>query len=445
MTLQEMLQKRAALIEQQKALVEAAKAMNRGLNPEESTKFDELNASIEGLDKLIEAEKRVASLTAALDEPAETVHRPQVVPGLPSQNNQKKDDGGFASIGEFVAAVRFGDSKGRLQALNEGPNGGRAVPDAFVDDIMPWRVNAEWQMGVGEDGGFAVPVQRRDTVMMLRPESGIMRTAANTIPAGAPPDAPISIPALQQGAKGVFGGVEVQWIGEGDEKPETQGNLREITWTPHEVAGHTVVTDKLLRNWAAAGTFIRNLLQGAVRNAEDLAFLVGDGVAKPLGVLNGGGVINVNRAKAGEVAFGDIADMLSKMLPEATPIWVASQSIMDQIIQLKDENGNSIFIRGDATQGIADRLFGRPIRWTGKVPSKGSRGDLMLVDRDYYLIKDGSGPFVAASEHVYFKNNKTVIKVFWNVDGKGWVDTPLTLEDGTTTVSPFVALDAPKE
>ncbi|MGD9644055.1 MAG: phage major capsid protein, partial [Elusimicrobiales bacterium] len=77
-------------------------------------------------------------------------------------------------------------------------------------------------------------------------------------------------------------------------------------------------------------------------------------------------------------------------------------------------------------------------------PALGSKGDLILVDFTYYLIKDGSGPFVAASEHVLFRQNKTVIKVFWNVDGKGWVNEPLTLEDGTTKVSPYVVLDVPQ-
>ncbi len=36
-----------------------------------------------------------------------------------------------------------------------------------------------------------------------------------------------------------------------------------------------------------------------------------------------------------------------------------------------------------------------------------------------------------------------VLKVFWNVDGKPWVDTALTLEDGSTQVSPYVILDVP--
>lgn len=49
---------------------------------------------------------------------------------------------------------------------------------------------------------------------------------------------------------------------------------------------------------------------------------------------------------------------------------------------------------------------------------------------------------MAASEHVKFTSNKTVIKIFWNVDGAPWMNEPFKEENGYE-VSPFVALDVP--
>ena len=49
---------------------------------------------------------------------------------------------------------------------------------------------------------------------------------------------------------------------------------------------------------------------------------------------------------------------------------------------------------------------------------------------------------MAASEHVKFLQNKTVIKIFWNVDGAPWLKAPFKEENGYE-VSPFVALDVP--
>jgi HK97 family phage major capsid protein len=95
---------------------------------------------------------------------------------------------------------------------------------------------------------------------------------------------------------------------------------------------------------------------------------------------------------------------------------------------------------GDITKKVPASLFGLPIVFTGKTPVLGSTGDLMLIDFSYYLIKEGSGPYIASSEHVYFTTNRTVVKCFTMIDGQPWVKTPLTLEDGSTTVSPYVVL-----
>jgi HK97 family phage major capsid protein len=140
-----------------------------------------------------------------------------------------------------------------------------------------------------------------------------------------------------------------------------------------------------------------------------------------------------------------VVNLLAKLLPESVggAVWVANQSALPQIATLQDGGGRYIFIQGDATKGIPSTLAGIPITFTGKTPALGAKGDLMLLDLTYYLIKDGSGPFIAASEHVLFKQNKTVIKVFWNVDGQPWVIAPLKLEDGSTEVSPYVSLDIP--
>lgn len=452
--LQALLQKHAELCDQQQAIVDKAAADLRGMTEDEKAQFSALQVEIDGLAETIESVKAMHARAAILDLPVE----PQrFIPGDPSQNNRKLDDGGFSNVGEFVDALRFGDAKGRLQNLprGQGEGGGRQMPEALAMQIMPWRfkeaaaalgIRNEWSMAVGQEGGFAVGTQQwTGGIMMLKPEDAIVRPRANVIEAGDPPDGSIPIPAFSQGDAGVFGGVTVQWIGEGARKPETDGELREVILTPKEVAAHTVVSDKLLRNWKAANSFISNLLRGAVINGEDVSFLRGNGVARPFGAQNCPGRVLINRIVANQVGFIDISAMLSRLLPESvsSALWVISQSVMPQIVTMTDAAGNLIFIRGDATKGIPDTLAGIPIKWTGKTPVLGVRGDVMLADFRYYLIKDGSGPFVAASEHVWFRENKTVIKVFWNVDGNGWVDRPLLLDDGQTRVSPYIVLDVP--
>lgn len=447
MDLRELKQKLGTLMDQQQAIVKKALDEGRPMTDEEKSQFDGLQQQIDGLAQTIKAAEAVEAQAATLQQPESAPRRPaDVIPGPRGQ--EKLDDAGFENLGEFLHSVRFGDPRGRLDSLprGQGQGGGIAVPEAFRAQIMPWRYHGEWRMDDGASGGFAVPTRfLGGDPLMITPEGAIVRPRATVIPAGEPPDGMVTVPAFAQGSKGVFGGVEVFWIGEGVEKPETDGSLREVALQPQEVAALTTVTDKLLRNWQAASAFISNLLRGAVLSTEDVGFLVGNGVAKPIGVLNGAGTMAVNRAVANQISFADIVQMLAKLLPESVSraMWVANQSTLPQLTTLKDAAGNYIFIRGDAARGIPDTLAGMPIRFTGKTPALGFKGDLMLVDFTYYLIKDGSGPFIAASEHVLFRQNKTVIKVFWNVDGKGWVNEPLRLDDGVTQVSPYVVLDVP--
>ncbi|EHQ63671.1 phage major capsid protein, HK97 family [Paenibacillus dendritiformis C454] len=453
-TLAELMQSRSNIYDQQKAILNNAESEGRDLTSEEEEQFQTLENQFAEADRKVKdaeaKEARVAAMAARgneLNGSQDRPFRPSAVAGAPIQITPK-DDGGFKNLGELVHAIRFGDNKGRLGELpvGQGQGGGYGVPEAFRGQLLPSSMRNEWSHGDGASGGYAVPEQFKSEILSLRPESAIVRSRANVLPAGDPPDAKITMPALDQGSKGVYGGVEVAWIEEGANKPETDAHLSEVTLQPHEVAATTVITDKLLRNWAAANTFISNLLQSAMMAAEDIAFLTGSGTGKPSGVLGAAGAIAVNREAAERISYLDTLNMRAVLLPEsiAGAVWVANLSALPQIATLQDPAGNYIFIQGDATKGIPATLGGIPIMFTGKTPTLGKKGDLMLLDLSYYLIKDGSGPFIAASEHVLFRQNKTVIKVFWNVDGKPWVVEPLALEDGVTKVTPYVVLDIPK-
>lgn len=446
-TLQEMLQDRAGLITQQRALLDKAKTEKRDFTEAEETEFNGFEAKIVALDNQVVREEALAARESQLDE-AVAPYRPSAAAlgGNPVQK-EKKDDAGFANFGEFVSSIRFGDQKNRHLALatNEGQGGGRAVPEAFASQLLGFR--NEWNLGGVDGASQFLPTQfMPDNILQLNPQAAIVRPRATVIPAGDPPDSKITIPALDQGSNGVYAGVEVDWIEEGGEKPETDAKMKEISLEPHEVAATTVVTDKLLRNWKAADTFIRNLLSRAMLAAEDVAFLTGNGTGKPLGVLNATGALTVKRKTANEITYFDVVSMLASLLPESvgSAVFVAHQSTLVQLMTMTDPSGRYIFIQGDATKGIPSTLAGIPIRFTGRTKPLGTKGDLQLVDFYYYLIKDGSGPFIDASEHVLFRSNKTVIKAFWNVDGKPWVISPLTLEDGVTKVSPYVLLDVPQ-
>lgn len=299
-------------------------------------------------------------------------------------------------------------------------------------------------MDVGVMGGFMVPTQWSADIKQLGPQDAVVRPRATVIPAGDPPDAAITFPALDQTAgRDVYSGVTVQWIAEGQEKDETGWRLLEVTLDPNEVAAFIPLTDKLLRNSAAASVLTTNLLRRAIIAAEDVAFLTGNGAGQPLGIINHPAAINVVRTGFPSVAPGDnyvdLVNMYTAAMKDGPLVWVYTPTMLPQLMTMTDVNGNLIWTTS-AREGEPNRLMGIPAIENERSPVMGQPGDLLLCNMQHYMIKDGSGIFVASSEHVRFTRNQTVIKAFFNVDGQPWITQPLTLEDGVTQRSPFVQL-----
>lgn len=425
-----LIERRATLVGELTALIEAAEKDDRDLTAEEQASFDQKKKDKTDLDK------RIARLE---ENSTDRAHLAQARPAVGSRGGIQRPGGPeasreFENLGQFMHAVRFSPNDQRLNFVEGAGSNGQ-------DEL-----SAEMRMDNQTAGGFMVPPQLRQIIMSVPAQEALVRPRAQVIDAGDPPDAGVSMPALDQtgtNPSNMFGGIQVSWIAEGEEKPETDAKLREISLVPKEVAGFVTVTDKLLRNWRASSAFIENLLRGGVNAAEDYAFVRGDGVARPLGVINAGATKWINRATSNLVTYPDLVAMVARLLMRGgtSPVWSMPQSVLPQLALMVDPEGHYIW-QANAKDGFAGQLLGYPVRWNNRQPSLGSKGDVLLVDWNYYLIKDGSGPFVAASEHVKFTSNKTVIKIFWNVDGAPWLTAPIKEENGYD-VSPFVGLDVP--
>jgi HK97 family phage major capsid protein len=415
-----------AIATEMKALNEKMSAEGYEANADDDAAWAKLSAeskTVKGqLDRAIEVENLEAEANTVVPAAA---RGQTTVPG-PQPSTE------FESFGEFMHAVRFRPNDQRLASA--------------WHEFEP---RGEQRMDTGSLGGFAVPQQFSSTLMRVDPQGALVRPRATVLPAGSPPDAGITLPALDQtGATpgNVYGGVTVNKVSEGGAKPETGFALREIKLEPHEIAGHMTATDKLLRNWSAASSLIEQLFREAVTAFEDTQFLLGNGVGGPLGVVNSGAAYAVNRGTANEFDYADLTNMLARILLNGgVPVWSISQSVMPQLLTMRNESpgDGSLIWQPNARDSMNNQLLmGYPIFWNQRGPALGAKADVGLYDFSKYLIKDGSGPFVAASEHVKFTENKTVFKIFWNVDGQPWLTEPFKQENGYQ-VSPFVVLDIP--
>jgi len=374
--------------------------------------------------QVAEAKTQADAAQKRADEAAVVAMRPPMTEAAPagqlSPEQRAERTGGFASFGEFVRTIRFEGGDPRLAPLHD-----RAL-----------------SMGVGAGGGFLVPPEFAEMLTAIQPQDAIVRPRAQVIPAGDSPDASVTIPADDQGgAKGVYSGVNVVWTGEGATKHETEPALRQLELAPKEVSAYTVLSDKLLRNAAAAGPYVENKLRQAILAAEDVAFISGTGVAQPLGFLGHASAVNVPRTAPGLIAYADVIDMYARLLiRQGSPVWIGNPTCLPQLMQMVDA-GNHVVWQPNAREGEPPTLMGFPWLRNERQPVLGTAGDLMLVNLSFYVIKDGAAMVIDVSQHVKFLSNQSVIRAVWNVDGQPTLSSPLLLEDGATTQSPFVVLN----
>lgn len=423
-----------AKIAEADSIEQAAKSLGQELTAEAQTKIDTLTDEAGQLkaqaDEIEAKEKEAAAKRAqrdALRGSLSTTPGRQAGPGnLGGGNRAPEAKTKFENLGEFLHAIAFNPNDQRLTYVEFEKNA------------------ADQSTATGSAGGFLVPTEQRQELLVVPPQSAYIRARARVIPAGNPPDAAITFPALDQSTSR-YGGVAVDWIEEGEAKPETNAAFREIRLQPKEVAGHIPVTDKLLRNWQAANVILGDLLRSALLAAEDQAFLSGNGVGKPLGVVNSGAAYVVTRQTGSTITYQDLRKMLARFHGNGENAigggtWTVTKAGLEVLTAMEDTEGHLIW-NPNARDGVPGTIFGMPVIFSERSPALGSKGDVVLADWSKYLIKDGSGPFVEMGYiNDDFTKNKRRIKAFRLVDGQPWLTAPIKTENNYD-VSPFVVLN----
>jgi predicted phage gp36 major capsid-like protein len=298
----------------------------------------------------------------------------------------------------------------------------------FKEDVPAGMEQKDMVEGTGASGGFLVPVEFQAQLQAVMAEDTSIRARCTRIPMRR---AQINIPILDQtgtaaGRPHWFGGMRFYWAAEATEKTSTE------------------LLDDAAISLAA---FLSGPLgfAGGVRWMEEYAFLNGTGAGQPLGVITAINTptIAVNRAAANAVSYADLADMMENFLPSGNGVWHISQSLMSDIIQLSGPAGNPSYVwNTNAADGIPGTLLGMPVIWTEKVPRVGTTGDVLLADWRYYLLGDRQATTVESTKFDRWAYDETSWRVVHRVDGQPWLSAPLTYQDGTTQVSPFVVLSS---
>ena len=298
----------------------------------------------------------------------------------------------------------------------------------------------------GVDGGFLVPEQFMNEVQQVRLENSVVRASgARVISMNSNI---LRIPALNvasNAAGSIFGGVAAYWTGEAETKTPSAPKFKQLTLEAQKLIGYVESSDELNNDAIVSmGGLLQDLFTQTIAFEEDAAFLTGNGVGKPLGIINAPAAISVTRTTASRVGTVDLVAMLARFYQKGgNPVWMINQSVLPEIYKLKDENSNYILLPG-MNNSIAGALpitiYGIPVVVTEKLPALGTSGDIVLADMGYYLIGDRQQITIDESIHVKFQTDEKSWRFVTRVAGQPWLDSAITPRAGGSTLSPFVKL-----
>jgi HK97 family phage major capsid protein len=295
----------------------------------------------------------------------------------------------------------------------------------------------------GDTGGYLVPPELSARILETVAEDAFFLRLATVQPMQSrelrmPYWDAVTAPAA--GVSPFFGGAQLSWTAEGGAILETEPKLRMLELTAWTISGHVVASNQLIQDAGSVlENYLLNLFGRALAWHLQYAFLRGDGVGKPLGVLNAPAALTVTRAVANQFSLPDAAKMLGKLLPGSvrTAVWIMHPSVMTQLAQQSGWQPNQPY---DA-HGAPGVLAGLPVYISEALPKLGTKGDVILVDPRLYVIGRRAELDVAVSPEVYLTRLQTVYRITARMDGRPWLSGPVTLQDATSTASAYVVLE----
>lgn len=247
------------------------------------------------------------------------------------------------------------------------------------------------------------------------------------------------------------GGLRGYWTGEGASITATKPAVREVQMKLQKLAVVVYLTDELISDSAQA------LEQFITRKASDeFNFMIGDalfngdGVGKPLGILNAPSLLAI-AAEGGQSAATIVAANIIKaqnrfFAPNfGNANWYLNQDCMQQLMQLTlptgTYSGQLVYMPPTGlSESPYGSLGGRPLKPIEFAGTLGSQGDIVLADLSQVLSISKGGVAQAVSMHVEFLTDQLALRFTMRMNASPWENSPITPFKGTNTQSSFVCI-----
>ena len=356
MNLKDLITKRATAWEAAKTFLDAHQGENGLMSAEDSETYDRMEKEVTDYTKEIERLTRQKKIDDELNKPMASPLTERPGAGAEPEKTGRASD-----------AYR----KAALQAMRTGFH--------QVSDIL--------QEGVDTDGGYLVPEEWDKRLIDVLNEENIMRGLATQLKTSG--EHKINIAATKPTAA---------WIEEGGELQFTDAKFGQKILDAHKLHVAIKITEELLYDNAFnLEAYITTQFGKALANAEEDAFLNGDGTGKPVGLFHetkgGETAITLTGTK---IASDDVLNLIYKLKRpyRQKASFIMNDQTLADLRKLKDNNGAYLW-QPSYQAGEPDRLCGYGIHTSAFAPTVEAGKPVMAFgDYSYYNIGDrGSRSF----------------------------------------------------
>ena len=375
MTILELREKRNKAWEAAKAFLESHRTEKGTLTAEDDATYTQMEQEINDLGKEIARLERQEALEAELNRPV----------------NQPLTNKPGSGRGEEPKTGRASDEYRK------------AMLDAFRSNFK--RVSNVLQEGVDADGGYLVPEEYDRRLIDTLSEENIMRRLATIITTSG--EHKINIAATKPAAS---------WIEEGGALTFGDATFSQILLDAHKLHVAIKVTEELLYDNAFnLEGYILDQFGKALGNAEEDAFLNGDGTGKPLGLFaaTGGGTVAGTLTAA--IKSDDMLDLVYalKRPYRKKASFIMNDKTLSSLRKLKDNNGAYIW-QPSYQAGEPDRVLGYAVHTSAYAPEDA----IAFGDYKYYNIGDRGTRSFSELKELFAGNGMVGYVAKERVDGK---------------------------
>ena len=260
------------------------------------------------------------------------------------------------------------------------------------------------QEKVDTDGGYLVPDEYDSRLVETLKEENIIRKLSHTLKTNGKHK--INIAASSPAAA---------WVEEGGELKFGEATFKQILLDAHKLHVAIKVTEELLYDSVFdLESYILEEFGKALANAEEDAFLNGDGSGKPTGIFaqtNGGTYLT----EVDALKSDDIINLIHalKRPYRKNAAFILNDKIIANIRKLKDNNGEYIW-QPSYQLGEPDKLAGYPVYTSAFAPEN----KIAFGDFRYYNIGDRGARSFKELQELFAGNGMIGFVAKERVDGK---------------------------